>query len=633
MKAFARARQSASGATADIPPEAPQVPEVKIPIVRCKNQPRRHKVISFGYTVTVDGEVPDVYKFQYPPNPESPEEVYPGVIPAGFQAGVPCDETMIYFQTRDGAVGPEYQVAYTHPDNVLIEWSDDVDALWIETLQTLEDANELSEGALDFLDADPLYLFGIADPATQKALEKAATVPMLKCTGQRPNLEEWFAYLNADRELDKEFTWVIESMAEVELPPPWTSYKGIGSVVCYLNNETNETTWKHPFFDYFAKLLEHCRFASREEHIKLRINRMLWSYEHDTTTGDANQQPLVSPQYVKQMGDILRVDLIEEPYMVRTIKTFLKAFSQQYRLEEELDTQEVKWCLEIVENERAKALIARDLPFQEDPSDQIAPNAHGQLYCAECSAVASCYCPHCEDCFCQVDFERLHMKGNRTHHKANEIIPCCLCVAAGKPDHLVMPAKLQCTYTFASYCHECYARKHVKTLPKKLDLKPVKIDYTRSNADNVSHMRARNKAKPQTPPLDRVSAPGEKTAMQEMREGFSHSAPAENMLGEKWHAFYDRRGVRYFYNFETQESMRRPQDLEKEPKSLESGHKTLPLKGDAGSRSLPMLRQLTTSKAPRFLKTWTHKPEDKLPALSDGRTNANRSTRRGAGIG
>jgi len=97
--------------------------------------------------------------------------------------------------------------------------------------------------------------------------------------GQRPVLEEWFAYLNADPERDEEYTWVVEAFAEVELPAPWTSYKGVGSIVCYLNNESQETTWKHPFYDYFSQLLDHCRRGSQEEHIKLRINRMLWTYE------------------------------------------------------------------------------------------------------------------------------------------------------------------------------------------------------------------------------------------------------------------------------------------------------------------------------------------------------------------
>jgi len=32
-----------------------------IPIVRVKAQPRKFKISNFGYTVTVDGEVPDLF--------------------------------------------------------------------------------------------------------------------------------------------------------------------------------------------------------------------------------------------------------------------------------------------------------------------------------------------------------------------------------------------------------------------------------------------------------------------------------------------------------------------------------------------------------------------------------------------
>merc|ERR1712014_374365 len=46
----------------------------------------------------------------------------------------------------------------------------------------------------------------------------------------------------------------------------------------------------------------------------------------------------------------------------------------------------------------------------------------------------------------------------------------------------------------------------------------------------------------------------------EDKETFSKSAPLETPLGETWHAFYDLRGVKYYYNFESQESLRRPQD-------------------------------------------------------------------------
>jgi len=96
--------------------------------------------------------VPDVYKFQYPPVPEVPDDLVPGVIPANFQWGIEVDDTTIFFETREGDNGPEYRVAYVHPENVLLDWTDDVDALWIEALQTLEDNRELSEDWLDFLD-------------------------------------------------------------------------------------------------------------------------------------------------------------------------------------------------------------------------------------------------------------------------------------------------------------------------------------------------------------------------------------------------------------------------------------------------------------------------------------------------
>jgi len=513
-------------------------PEVSIPTVSVKAQPRTHKVIQFGYTVTVDGEVPDPYRFQYPVVAENPDDLYPGVIPAGFSAEVGVGDSAVFMHTRQGNMSPEYQVCFDTVDNILVDYNDSLDAVWMEALSALEEHEQLDEEALDFLDGDPLYIFGIADPNTQKALEKASSVPMLKCLEQKPVIGEWFAYLNADPGVEKPYTWVVESFSEVELPAPWTSYKGVGSIVCYLNNETNETTWKHPFYDYFAQLLDHCRRATPEEHIKLRINRMLWSYEADCAQDISQQQPLLSPSCVQSMADVLGIDLKDEPFMVGTLKTFLKAFSQQYRLEEDLDVQEIKWCRDIVENERTKHKIAKLMKEGGDNSrgndeedENIKPTVHAQLYCVECGVLATSYCPQCADCMCEDCYERIHSKGNRRQHTSNFLIPCSLCE--------VFPAKLQCTYSFGNFCHECYARKHVKTLPRFLDLKPVKIDYTATNP--INYKRGGNK------PDD---MPHKKEQAREI----------ESTLGDTWHAFYDLRGIKYYYNFESQESMRRPAD-------------------------------------------------------------------------
>ncbi|KAF4758445.1 hypothetical protein FOZ63_021419, partial [Perkinsus olseni] len=101
---------------------------------------------------------------------------------------------------------------------------------------------------------------------------------------------------------------------------------------------------------------------------------MLWSYEAECNSNILTQEPLISPRYVREIAEVLKVDVITEPYMVRTMKVFLKAFSLQYRLESELDTQEVKYCLEIIDNERNRFAISQEILEQEDPSLAIGPN-------------------------------------------------------------------------------------------------------------------------------------------------------------------------------------------------------------------------------------------------------------------
>lgn len=582
MKALGKIRKNLAGGDLEAETQRVALPELKVQVVRVKPQPRKHKVISYGYRVLVNGAPPESYRFQYMPDPDEPDELHPGVIPAGFSAGVPVDDTMIYFYTREGFEGPEYRTVFTKPDpegsneplyEMVQEWTSDVDALWVEALERLEDDRALTEEALAFLDADPLWLFGIADAAAQRALERTAVHPMLRCQGARPCFEEWFAYLNADENGDAEYKWAVESFAEVELPQPWTSFKGVGNVVCYLNNETQETDWKHPFYDYFAQLLNHCRRSTTEEHIKLRINRLLWTYEAESQQDVANQMPLVSPKYVKSLGDMLSVDLLETPFMVRTLKTFLRAFSQMYH-EGELDTREVGWCLEIVSNERKKHEEAMNMDKEDDPADALDDPSPGQFTCIECGLNATCYCPDCGDCLCESCFESLHKKGNRTLHEPNHFILCAMCK--------VMPAKLQCTYTRGKYCVECYQTKHAKTLPKFLDLKPLKIDYKQSQQEAGAKALA--------------AQASEAALLPEDQETFSKSAPLETRLGEKWHAFYDLRGVKYYYNFETQESMRRPQEGKlKDPDPLDVARDV---------RKAGVLTFLGMSREPRLMEAW-----------------------------
>merc|ERR1719163_1235245 len=82
----------------------------------------------------------------------------------------------------------------------------------------------------------------------------------------------------------------------------------------------------------------------------------------------------------------------------------------------------------------------------------------------------------------------------------------------------------------------------------------------------------------------------------EVKDSFSKPAPLETTLGEKWHAFYDLRGVKYYYNFETEESMRRPQnelicEANKEDAEVEAA-------------KAEIITFLAKSRDPRVLEDW-----------------------------
>merc|ERR1712187_716728 len=131
------------------------------------------------------------------------------------------------------------------------------------------------------------------------------------------------------------------------------------------------------------------------------------------------------------------------------------------------------------------------------------------------------YCPECGDCMCLQCFEKLHAKGNRKNHEPNQFIKCAICK--------VNPAKLQCTYTRGKYCIDPYQKKHAKTLPKFLELKPLKIDYKRSAKQDREELAKRTG---QAPPVQQVAVATPAEDMDpEMKQTFSRPAPLETTLG------------------------------------------------------------------------------------------------------
>merc|ERR1739848_265333 len=108
----------------------------------------------------------------------------------------------------------------------------------------------------------------------------------------------------------------------------------------------------------------------------------------------------------------------------------------------------------------------------EEEADIINKIANGSVNCVECGRLALSYCTMLQDFFCLRCFARLHQKGARRHARAYKLDVCswCKCKAA----------KLQCSVTHQLFCNECFAIKHIKTLPyNQSEREPTKIVYSK----------------------------------------------------------------------------------------------------------------------------------------------------------
>eukprot|EP00435_Cladocopium_sp_Y103_P019646 s10_g4.t1 len=326
----------------------------------------RHKVVRFGSTYKAPTE-PEAKLYAYL-HQRADLRVSRGVIPVGFYSYMLLDEGQpMYLETRYGGtdqdgwpVGPQYQISWTANKEVIPPldslsdgWYADFDDLWMNALGYFEKRSLLSEETLEYLDADPFVLFGIDDQLTQQALAKLEKFPALLCDGAVPTLDEWAYYLRIEPK-DKDLLWLVRAMMETDLPKPWTCYKGIGSIVCYLRADTGQVTWKHPFYDYFRQLRVFCKQASKDEVMQVRCNRLLWSYEATRVEAEHDQDPLISPMYVARMGEIFGFDVKTQGCVVRNCKAQLKAFAKHYRRTQDVDINLIRDCNEMLQRDLEK---------------------------------------------------------------------------------------------------------------------------------------------------------------------------------------------------------------------------------------------------------------------------------------
>eukprot|EP00928_Gymnodinium_smaydae_P062255 TRINITY_DN46162_c0_g1_i1.p1 TRINITY_DN46162_c0_g1~~TRINITY_DN46162_c0_g1_i1.p1 ORF type:complete len:323 (-),score=52.45 TRINITY_DN46162_c0_g1_i1:82-1050(-) len=112
---------------------------------------------------------------------------------------------------------------------------------------------------------------------------------------------------------------------------------------------------------------------------------------------------LVSPQNVSAAADRLGVDLVVEPYLFGVVRDAVRSLARKVAAGEALDAK--SW----------HDAVARSRALEANKAQTVAaPSAKGT--CAECEAPCECFCPECEDAFCDRCFVRLHAKGNRALH-------------------------------------------------------------------------------------------------------------------------------------------------------------------------------------------------------------------------
>jgi len=515
----------------------------------------KHQVVRFGelYAAPTNAEQ-KLYCFRHQ---RADLKVSEGIIPMDFLSKMWLEEGHpIFLQTRAGGwnededkpIGPEYLVSWRKEREVIPPtsangenegWNNNLDKLWIAVLSYFERKNLLSEGTLEYLDADPFVLFGLDCVVTQQALRKLEKFPALMCESTAPNLEEWSRYLRILME-DKAAQWLVQAMAETELPKPWTCYKGVGSIVCYIRSDTGQVTWKHPFYDYFRQLRDFCRQATTEEVMQVRVNRLLWSYEATRVETEHYQEPLVSPEYVEKLAQIFGYDIRYEGCIVRNLKAQLKVFAKTYRTSQDIDINDVIFCAETLQRDSEKYREMKDEwgdAAAGDSAFELKELSNGSITCVNCETTALAFCLECKDYLCLECYDKLHQKGARRDHAPFRLVACSLCVT--------MPAKLHCTFTDKSLCHECYAMKHIKVLPPDgKENQPRQIDYKQQYVRYATFAKDRQTAQKKNMPL---SADGE-----EEEGGDSY----DSVLSTDWHPFYDSRGVKYYHNFLTGERMR-----------------------------------------------------------------------------
>ncbi|KAF4714565.1 hypothetical protein FOZ62_023242, partial [Perkinsus olseni] len=391
-------------------------------------------------------------------------------IPVNYKAILKWGDDEMVVLTRQGPFGPEFQIIYLPKSTVaddftLFDWNSNMTQLWDELLTVLETMDEGGTRDMTVFTQGPWYVFGLTEDAVQLELDKVKKKDdtedlvdgILYCEEpDKPTLEEYQRYLGVQPEVDDHFVWISHEFMNESLPANYYQYTNAG-MVYWVNAVTQESTWKHPHYDKYKKMLSAARINRPLPHWKTIMSfQVEFLFSELFNLNDPSKTdfdvPIETVNNVFELARIFKVDIKEEPYLTHVLERALRHYA---------DVVRSKRAVGGVEEFRNLMQRYRDVVQQFEKANELESEQVTSLrQCVECpddnKEPAVLYCDNCKDMLCQPCFDRLHCKGQRQNHKRTwvELGICAECDSS--------LAQLHCVQCQDALCYSCYEQIHIR---------------------------------------------------------------------------------------------------------------------------------------------------------------------------
>lgn len=232
-------------------------------------------------------------------------------------------------------------------------------------------------------------------------------------------------------------------------------------------------------------------------------------------------EPLLSPGNICLLAECFDIQLSQEKNtqsLVRTLKYWLKRLS----LTDKIDSETVQLLRSHIDfscHSIRTSPVFHPCTVNASPETLLKDILNGSTVCLSCEINKPfIFCGACGDLFCPICYDRVHRKGNRSRHKQLSLLRCSYSDVCGQY------AVVQCQLSGRVFCPECYVKTYIPPLPMTDRKPPLRITYGSIWDADASAV--------------------------------SFKSPPVNDLTRDWHAFYDREGLLFYYNFATGASRR-----------------------------------------------------------------------------